>query len=530
MKQLVGIANEADKNVNARPSLQQLSSTAITSVDMVKATDAKAPSGTVDAWIQQEYEGVEKYLRNNDIRTRKIFFMLSPDVRRINGDLNEDNLPILMCVADENGKYKDPRGKKYQLVGFLPYGNQETNKNQDAISQIRKLAFARYQKGLTDGYTHLIADENGKELKSDYERMEIDKPLNGHYGNRVVKFGVRDVLKKLSGSKTVNDERFKELVKRVISRLSRIPLNKNHYMLGYRPTSEESYVYMFVKKVSQTVNSSGKTLVEVIEAVKKDSFYSSALREFNSQTRGIYSVLIGKQSEIQNIYGDGDISDEQKDLKAEKYLNEKLKNYVNIPEGWSFGVNRIGNIVHFTLQASEAIRQSSSFEGLIDLMSFDSNDITQIDDDNVNRFMVNLFTETTDNGQIRIRQANPQERKIDIFANQNDFIVWQINYNEAEQDSEMAANRLINYLSDDLLEMNQDFLDEQIHGISVSSPFSDQNAKFEQKDPNDSSSVQENRNLEAVQKNVNNAMNRLRALRRGAMLNANQDGYEDLNG
>jgi hypothetical protein len=253
-----------------------------------------------------------------------------------------------MCVRDDEGKYKDANGDKYQVIGFLPYGDSQTSKNIGVIQRIRKAAFEQYGKGITDTYPHPVLDENGNKLYSLFERLNVNMPSNGSFGDRVNKFALRDVLLKLSGSKSLNDKNFKDFVKKIVKSVTKITVGDGHSMLAYNSTAAGNRVYFFVKKVSRTVNRHNQNLADVInEAVESRLFSVNIIKEFNPLTR----KMCDKLGELQGIYADTNTTLKQKDAKALDFIKSQMRYFINLPEGWNFIIKEYGNERAIILQS-----------------------------------------------------------------------------------------------------------------------------------------------------------------------------------
>lgn len=529
IKSLINIADSTTSE-SIRHQVEPLSDTAISSIDMVTTLSVSTPSGSIDKWVQQTLNGVEDYLRDHSLNGQRIYYIVSPEVTQIDRKqtdktkkLNEDTLPIMMCVRDDNGKYKDANGDKYQVIGFLPYGNSQTSKNIGVIQRIRKAAFEQYNnnKGITDGYPHPVLDENGNKLYSQFERLNVDMPSNGSFGDKTNKFALRDVLLKLSGSKSLNDKNFKDFVKKIVKSVTRITLGNGHYMLAYNSTAAGNRVYFFVKKVSRTVNRHNQNLADVInEAVENKLFGIDIIQNFNPLTHN----MCDKLGELQGIYANTKTTLEQKDDEALLFLKKQMGYFVNLPDGWDFTIEKAGNVRVIALQSQDP---QASYNGFIKLAQFNAQDPSTLGDETIKDFMTNLFAEQQD-GQYVIRKATAQERPIDYANNQNDFIIWQINYTEAEMGTEQAARTMENYLENDLLEINQDFLDVQVHGVSVSSPF--QSSEIPQiKEQGDTTEITpQEENEDALQKLQESTLQKLGMLRKGVTLVSDGSHYEDL--
>lgn len=220
----------------------------------------------------------------------------------------------------------------------------------------------------------------------------------------------------------------------------------------------------FITKVSDTKDkNSDRLIVDLIRegdpsALKSNSRIKRYLDSLNSYLTEKFPKITGKYvkgSKIITTTEDlGENSDESAlDTFADK-LGNALKDFLNLPtkEGWSYGINNVKISDDGTVQFTLFIYNASGDR--INLGSLSNNPLSETEQLTI---LKNLFLD--EQGEVRTR------------SNKEDFIIWNVPYHDAGNDTPAARDNMADIYDDDIIEFSKNSLQYRISGVWLNSPY-----------------------------------------------------------
>lgn len=222
----------------------------------------------------------------------------------------------------------------------------------------------------------------------------------------------------------------------------------------------------FITKVSDTKDkNSDRLIVDLIRegdpsALKSNSRIKRYLDSLNSYLTEKFPKITGeytkgsKEKTPTTIEDLGENSDEFALDSFADNLGTTLNNFLNLPtkEGWRYGIDNVKMSDDGTVKFTLFIYNASG--NRINLGSLSNNPLSETEQMNI---LKNLFLE--ENGEVRTR------------SNKEDFIIWNVPYHDAGNDTQAARDNMADIYDDDIIEFSKNSLQYRISGVWLNSPY-----------------------------------------------------------
>lgn len=222
----------------------------------------------------------------------------------------------------------------------------------------------------------------------------------------------------------------------------------------------------FITKVSDTKDkNSDRLIIDLIRegdpsALKSNSRIKRYLDSLNSYLTEKFPKITGKyekgstEKTPTTIEELGENSDESALDSFADNLGTTLNNFLNLPtkEGWRYGIDNVKMSDDGTVQFTLFIYNASGDR--INLGSLSNNPLSETEQMNI---LKNLFLE--ENGEVRTR------------SNKADFIIWNVPYHDADNNTQAARDNMADIYDDDIIEFSKNSLQYRISGVWLNSPY-----------------------------------------------------------
>ena len=421
---------------------------------------------------------VDDYLRSDKItRKTKVYFVSPSDFaaetkQSLEADgkfYNLDN-EVLVAVVEEKDGPMTIGGRNYQPIGVMPRTSSERNNGAARLGKVRKLA----QK---TGYDKIITDESGNPVTTTVsesihakapQHLSPDAPNNSAQTIQMndLSAAEKQELQQMSPEERRKSPLYKRMKQEFLShfRVSK-RANGTPYLSFDVPNlkGEVTHFEAFVTPVQRTRDiNQGRLISELFNEGNVEGILTGnsrlrrAARElvkffenFNDE-----AVTLAMTDEGLVPIGEGiDVLE-----KASNDLTKKMGNHFSLPvrEGWRYKITPLNEMIGEGEVARRAFR-----------LSIEDRDGREIELGRVTRGQM------TEGTQFNIlRNLIMDGNTVRMRNTKDSFVIWQVNFNDVGNDSDMAKSNISDIYDDDIIEFSKDSFKYVIRGISVNAPFS----------------------------------------------------------
>ena len=431
-----------------------------------------------NAKFYEKYK-VREFLESNQISNRTpVVFISDPSfVEEVEESMRSNganptvySLPLVAAVEVESGGIEID-GKHYQPIALMPSTDSQTKRGAARLGDVRTRAYKQKDSGKVE----LVKDEDGDIITTTIygninaeppTQIKPELPNKSAYTLLINDASESDRRELQNLSKA--DRRspiYQKLKSAFLSRLSHRKVEKGEELVYNVPNlkgNEEIPIIALVTSSHKTVDrNSDELIIDLVKrgdksALKSNSRiirYTKALNKFFSETFNT-SEFSFEQDDKGNV-----VPSESTKKALDNYatqLDNILGNFLNLPSrsGWKYKIESTGRVVDGKIEYNLSIQDS--YDNIINLATLTEGKISE---DTQLEVIRNLMVDSN-TGEARMRDSK------------YGFVVWNVVFNDAGNDSEGAKNNMADIFDDDIIEFSKESLKYTIKGVTLNAPFS----------------------------------------------------------
>lgn len=432
-----------------------------------------------NAKFYEKYK-VREFLESNQISNRTpVVFISDPSfVREVEESMLSNganptvySLPLIAAVEVESGGIEID-GKYYQPIAIMPATDSQTRRGASRLGDVRTRAYRQKDSGKVE----LVKDEDGDVITTTiYGNVNAEPPtqIKQELPNKSAHTLLvndadesdRRELQNLSKADRRRSPIYQKIKSAFLSKLSHRKTEKGEELVYNVPNlkgNEEIPIIALVTSSHKTVDrNSDELIIDLVKrgdksALKSNSRiirYTKALNKFFSETFNT-SEFSFEQDDKGNV-----VPSESTKKALDNYatqLDNILGNFLNLPSrsGWKYQIESTGKVVDGKIEYNLSIQDS--YDNTINLATLTEGKISE---DTQLEVIRNLMVDSN-TGEARMRDSK------------YGFVVWNVVFTDAGNNSEGAKNNMADIFDDDIIEFSKESLKYTIKGVALNAPFS----------------------------------------------------------
>lgn len=432
-----------------------------------------------NAKFYEKYK-VREFLGSNQISNRTpVVFISDPSfVEEVEESMRSNganptvySLPLVAAVEVESGGIEID-GKHYQPIAIMPATDSQTKRGASRLGDVRNRAYKQKDSGKVE----LVKDEEGDVITTTiYGNVNAEPPtqIKPEVPNKSAHTLLvndasesdRRELQNLSKADRRKSPIYQRIKSSFLSKLSHRKTEKGEELVYNVPNlkgNEEIPIIALVTSSHKTVDrNSDELIIDLVKrgdksALKSNSRivrYTKALNKFFSETFNT-SEFSFEQDDSGNV-----VPSESTKKALDNYaaqLDNILGNFLNLPSrsGWKYKIESTGRVVDGKIEYNLSIQDS--YDNIINLASLTEGKISE---DTQLEVIRNLMVDSN-TGEARMRDSK------------YGFVVWNVVFTDAGNNSEGAKNNMADIFDDDIIEFSKESLKYTIKGVTLNAPFS----------------------------------------------------------
>ena len=433
-----------------------------------------------NAKFYEKYK-VREFLGSNQIsnRTHVVFISDPSFVEEVEESMRSNganptvySLPLVAAVEVESGGIEID-GKHYQPIAIMPATDSQTKRGASRLGDVRTRAYKQKDSGKVE----LVKDEEGDVITTTiYGNVNAEPPtqIKPEVPNKSAHTLLvndasesdRRELQNLSKADRRKSPIYQRIKSAFLSKLSHRKTEKGEELVYNVPNlkgNEEIPIIALVTSSHKTVDrNSDELIIDLVKrgdksALKSNSRivrYTKALNKFFSETFNT-SEFSFEQDDSGNV-----VPSESTKKALDNYaaqLDNILGNFLNLPSrsGWKYQIESTGRVVDGKIEYNLSIQDS--YGNTINLSTLTEGKISE---DTQLEVIRNLMVDSN-TGEARMRDSK------------YGFVVWNVVFTDAGNNSEGAKNNMADIFDDDIIEFSKESLKYTIKGVTLNAPFSE---------------------------------------------------------